>query len=51
MGRRRRRTMMNYNFYSLELMARDVQIDRQREAAGEQRYLKAIKARRKAKAR
>lgn len=35
---------MNYNFYSLELMARDVQNDRQREAAGQQRYLKAVKA-------
>ena len=42
---------MNYNFYSLELMARDVQNDRQREAAGHQRYLKAVKALRTAKAR
>ena len=47
----RRRIMVNYNFYSLELMARDVQNDRQREAATQQRYLKAVKALRTAKAR
>ena len=33
---------MNYNFYSLELFARDVQNDRQREARGERRYRKAV---------
>ena len=42
---------MNYNFSSLELMARDVQNDRQREARGYQRYLKAVKALQTAKAR
>ncbi len=41
---------MNYNFYSLELFARDVQTDRQREALGERRYRKAIRALRAAKA-
>jgi len=47
----RRRMIMNYNFYSLELMARDVQNDRQREARGYQRYVKAVKALQTAKAR
>ena len=42
---------MNYNFYSLEIMARDIQNDRQREAKGHQRYLNAVKALRTAKAR
>ena len=41
---------MNYNFYSLEAFARDVQNDRQREARGERRYLKAVRALRAAKA-
>ena len=41
---------MIYNLYALEAFARDVQNDRQREARGERRYLKAVGALRAAKA-
>ena len=48
---RKKETEVNYNFYSLELFARDVQNDRQREALGERRYNKAVRALRTARAR